>query len=581
MLRIAGLELIPSRHFVFTRNSSRKNTNRTELSRATQTQTTNQRSNPLCRFFSSLKSLFSNFINWNPQTTVSNPFEKDLFDFKNLLEEMQALKSMEALLDWDLQTNMPEKASDFRAWQIGFLRKQYHEKLISEKMAKLLTPLREESIFNKLNHFDQTLVKETGKEYDRFKNIPLSLIEEFAETTAKAHHIWVNARATNQFDKFAPTLEKIFSLRRQMAELMGYVGSPYNALLDLYEPEMTTNKLDNLFKNLKGKSLPIIEAINNSPTKLDNSCLNKDFTEAELNEISLEVLQLIGFDLSRGHLSKSAHPFSTIVGENDVRLTTRYKNFWDSLTTTLHEGGHGLYDQGVDSSLAKTPLFEGTSLGIHESQSRLYEYTLGTGLPFWKYYFPILQRKHPDRLKDITLEDFYKAINRVQPVVIRNEPCDEITYNLHVILRYEIEKDVIEGRLQVKDIPKVWNEKMQKYLGITPKNDSEGCLQDVHWACGDIGYFPSYTLGNLYAAQFYNTMKKEMPNLEEQIAKGDLLSLREWLRNKIHKYGKAQTPSEILERVTGEALNINHFINYIKEKYGNLYGIKNWESKAA
>ena len=514
-------------------------------------------------------------------------FEKELEAFKKLTEEMKVISSVKSLLDCDLQTYMPSQASDDRAWQMSYLTKCYYEVVTSQKMADLLKYLQDEVNLKKLNRLERILVREVGIEHEKLKKIPSNLVQEFTEVTSKAHHVWKKARATKRFDKFKPYLEKIFSIRCQMAECIGYKGSPYNAFLDMYEEEITTEELDKIFTKLKKELVPIVKTINNSTFKPDTSYLDREFSKEELKgglrkrlkELSVDLLKQIHFDFSRGRLDKSAHPFSMLITKNDTRLTTRYKTLRDVISTIMHEGGHGLYDQGVDPELAKTPLSELTSLGVHESQSRLYEIMVGQGLPFWKYYYPKLQERFPEQLKNVSLEDFYKAMNAVKAIFIRNE-SDEVTYNLHGIVRYETEKDRIEGRLQVQDIPKVWNQKMQEYLGITPPNDALGCLQDVHWACGDIGYFPTYTLGDLYKIQFFNQAKKEIPNLEEEIAKGNQMVLREWLREKIHKYGRTETPREIIERVTGRPFNVDQlvddYIKYIKDKYGEIYGISNW-----
>lgn len=507
----------------------------------------------------------------------SSLFDKKLTELKIVAEEIQILRYLQQFLEWDLHTAMPSKAADSRASQMSFLKDLEHKRLISNELAELLEFFKKEDHLNKLTIVEQALVRELDKEHTKFKKISTSLVKELVETTAKAHHVWVEAKKKNNFNLFAPYLEKIISIRKEMAKCIGYKDSPYNALLELYEYGMDTKQLDLVFSKLKEALVPIIKQIKESNTYIsndnDNSILQKEAPCKDLYELSKEVLNVMRFDLLRGRLSSSPHPFSTIISENDIGLTSRFKNIWDAISTATHEGGHGLYDQGIDTNLGKTILFEGTSLGIHESQSRLYEVIIGQGLPFWKYFYPKLQERFPEVFKDIKLENFYKAVNKVTPQVIRNE-SDEVTYNLHVIVRYEIEKDLIEGKLEVKDIPKVWKEKTENYVGVKVDSDSNGPLQDVHWSCGDLGYFPTYTLGNLYAVQFYNTAKKEIPNLEKEIENGNLLLLRDWLKEKIHKYGKTETAEQILKRVTGESLNPQHFINYIKDKYSKIYNIE-------
>ena len=443
-------------------------------------------------------------------------------------------------------------------------------------MTELIKYLINESVFNKLDEMEKALVKDFYKQNNLYKKVPANLMQELSEVITKASYAWVKAKESNKFDIFEPYLEKMFSLKRKMAEFIGYKHSPYDVLLDQYEPGMNTKFLDKLFNDLKKELPPIINAIKGSSKKLDNSCLKKRMPDNVQFEIAKKVAEYIGFDFSRGRLGVAAHPFSTLMAPNDTGLTTtKYEDIWNPICTPIHEGGHGLYDQGVDENLSKTPLYDGSSTGIHESQSRMYEAIVAQSLPFLKGLFPILQKDYPEHFQDITLEQFYEAVNCVEPIFIRNQ-SDEVTYNIHVILRYEIEKDVIEGRLQVKDIPKIWNEKMKEYLGIEPQTDALGVLQDGHWSTGDAGYFSSYTLGNLYSVQFYNQAKKEIPNLEDEMAKGNMIPLKNWLNEKIHKCGKMETPSEIALRVTGEELNPKHFINYIKEKYGELYEIKDW-----
>ncbi|MBI3590633.1 MAG: carboxypeptidase M32 [Candidatus Melainabacteria bacterium] len=508
----------------------------------------------------------------NVPLSTNNLLQEKLEEFKELAKEMRAILSIENILDWDLQTHMPPKASEERGWLMTYTTRYYHEILISEKMSSLLKFLREESNFKELNDVDRALVKLISKEHDKLKNIPVRLMEEYTEVTTKAHHVWASARDENNFEKFAPYFEKIISIQRQMVEFMGYKGSPYNALLDRFEEGLTIEELDKIFLKLKAGLIPIIKAIKNSPVQIDTSFLNKQYSESELKELNLELLKLVDCEMDRGRLDDSAHPFTTTIAEHDIRLTSRYEKLWDSISTLLHEAGHTLYEQGVDPKLAKSLLAEGTSLGIHESQSRLYELMVGQSLSFWEYFFPKLQQRFPDKLSNVTVDEFYKAINKVQPIFIRNE-SDEVTYNLHVPVRYEIERDLIEGKLSVKDVPKAWNEKMQEYVGLCPTSDSVGALQDMHWSSGDIGYFPTYTLGTLYAAQFYNTAKKEIPGLEEEFKKGNFIPLKEWLKDKIHKYGRMETANEIAKRVTGESLNPDHFLNYIREKYRKIYNV--------
>lgn len=503
---------------------------------------------------------------------ADNTLDKILSDFKLIAEEIQASRLIWQFLNWDMQTTMPIKASDSRAWQMMYLKKLEHEKLSSDELGNCIKKLEKESVFKKLDVIDQALVKELRREYNIAKKVPTELVEELADITAKAHYVWVRAREKNDFNSFIPYLEKIISLKRQKAELVGYKGSPYNVMLDEYEPDITTQELDEVFNKLRTDLIPILKAIKTSNVNIDNSFINKTASEEKLKELSEDILDIIGFDLSKGRLARSDHPFTMIIGENDIGIASRFKSIWETIADIAHEGGHGIHYQGFDKRLAKTPLYDGASFAIEESQALLYEEMIVRGLPFCNYYFPKLQKLFPEIYKNITVEQFYKGINKINPTSIRDE-CGELTYSLHIAVCYEIERDFIEGKLAVKDIPKVWKEKTEQAVGIIPRNDSEGALQHVHWSCGDIGYVPTYALGNLYAAQFYNTAKKEIPDLEKQISEGNTKPLREWLKEKIHKYGRMETQKEIVKRVTGEPLNPKYFIDYIKEKYSKIYNV--------
>lgn len=497
-----------------------------------------------------------------------------LAEFKTRVGEIQDIHAAQGLLGWDQETYMPPNGADVRAKQMATLSKLAHEFMTSDAMGTLLKTLREPATCKKLDRVDQALVREVGKDYDRAMKLPVTLVQELAETSSKAQQVWVEARKQSHFEHFAPYLEKLVALNRQMADALGYEGSPYNALMDLYEPDLTTDQVDTLFAQLKQELVPLVKGIYDATTIPDTRFLHKSASIEKQWAFSELVIQRMGFDLTSGRLDKALHPFCAGFGPGDVRLTTRlFKNdMVSSLFSSMHEAGHGLYEQGVDPALARTPLAGGASLGIHESQSRMWENIVGRSRGFWKHFLPQLRKTFPKQLEGVTLEQFYRAINRSQPSMIRVE-SDEVTYNLHIMLRYEIERDLIEGRLAVRDIPAVWNAKMQDFLGITPQNDAEGCLQDVHWAHGSFGYFPTYTLGNLYSVQFFNTAKAKIPNLEAHIAKGNLLQLKTWLNTEIHRLSRVETPGEIVQRVTGEPLNARYFVDYLWEKFGDIYKI--------
>jgi carboxypeptidase Taq len=362
------------------------------------------------------------------------------------------------------------------------------------------------------------------------------------------------------------------SLKREEAQFLGFTGSPYNALLDSYEPGSTVAALAPLFAQLKAHLVPLLTKIQQSRLQIDDSFLYDAYDQARQLEFGRLVLIAMGYDFEKGRLDLSAHPFTTSFHPTDVRVTTRvYEHDLPScLFSCIHEGGHGLYDQGLDPAHYGTPLGDSVSLGIHESQSRMWENCVGRSRAFWRFFYPILQATFHHQLRAVNIDQFYTVINRVKPSLIRVE-ADELTYNLHIMLRFEIEQDLVEGNTNPDDLPAIWNSKMKAYLGVSPANDAEGVLQDVHWSMGGFGYFPTYTLGNLYAVQFYEQAKLEIPHLEDEIAAGQLMVLRRWLAQKIHRWGRMFPPEHLSQRVTGISLSPEPFLRYIDRKYGDLY----------
>jgi carboxypeptidase Taq len=364
----------------------------------------------------------------------------------------------------------------------------------------------------------------------------------------------------------------VLQLKREEAEYLGYHDSPYNALLDVYEPGATIAGLQPVFTALKTRLVPLLKRITQSRVHIDDGMLRHSYDHARQLEFGRLVLIAMGYDFERGRLDLSAHPFTTSFHPTDVRVTTRVHEHElpSRLFSCIHEGGHGLYDQGLDQRYFGTPLCDSVSLGIHESQSRLWENCVGRSRSFWRFFYPILQQTFHHQLRDVEIEQFYAAINRVKPSLIRVE-ADELTYNLHIMLRFEIEQALVENKTQPDDLPAIWNQKMEDYLAIVPASDAEGVLQDVHWSFGAFGYFPTYTLGNLYSVQFFEQAKLEIPHLEDEIAAGRLLLLRRWLEQKIHRWGRMFTPAHLAQRVTGSTLNPELFLNYVEKKYGELY----------
>lgn len=493
--------------------------------------------------------------------------EEKINKFREMIKEKKIIDSMLALLQWDLETQAPKGGYKLISEMIGELSLKSYNLTTSKEFLEMLKELKKNE--EKLDNILKREIELLEEEVEKIKVIPSEEYKMYSELTAKAQGIWEIARKNNDFESFAPILEQIFNFNRKFIEYRGIKEDVYSEILNDYEKGMNVKKLDNFFAELKKEIVPLLKEVNKNKRDFQKKV---KFEVSEYNQklFSKEILEYIGFDLERGVLSESAHPFTLTVNKDDVRLTTRYlKNLpFSSVFSTIHEGGHGIYEQGVDEILKDTILSDGASMGIHESQSRFYENIVGRSKEFW---FGILEKSKfkYNELSELTLEEIYKGINEVSPSLIRVE-ADELTYSLHIMVRYEIEKGILSGEYLVKDLPRVWNEKMYEYLGVVPSTDSEGVLQDVHWSCGLIGYFPSYALGNVYSLQILNAMKKDI-NIEGTLERGELKRIKEWLREKIHRYGKLKTPKEIMVSVTGEELNPEYYIEYLKEKYKNIY----------
>jgi carboxypeptidase Taq len=474
---------------------------------------------------------------------------------------------------------MPAGGGTARADQIATLEGLAHQKLVSDQMAQLLAdwidPATAEAMESPTDGWDEparALLRETWRDFSRAKKLPADFVIRLSRECSLAQQAWATAREESRFSKFLPFLKKVLELKRQEALHLGYVDSPYDALMDGYEPGSTVAQLTPLLTRLRERLVPLLQRVQSSTAIIDDGCLHQSFEPAKQVEFGRLVLTAMGYDFDRGRLDLSAHPFTTSFHPTDVRVTTRVfeKDLPSCLFSCIHEGGHGLYDQGLDPRYYGTPLGESLSLGFHESQSRLWENCVGRSLAFWRYFYPLLQQTFPSQLAHVSLDHFYAAINRAVPSLIRVE-ADELTYNLHIMLRVEIEQALIENRAQAEDLPALWNEKMQSYLGLTPNNDAEGVLQDVHWSMGAFGYFPTYTLGNLYSVQFFEQAKREMPLINNEIEAGNLLPLRRWLEQKIHRWGRMFTPDHLAQRVTGSKVNPETFLRYLEEKYRTLY----------
>lgn len=497
---------------------------------------------------------------------ATDPFSK----LKMLSTEASLLSSISGLLEWDQETHMPHDAIHMRSAELELMAGLIHKQRTSSSFKKALSELVDLST-GKMKEPGASLemkasAREWLKEFLKDSKLPSSFVKNFSKTTSAALAAWDEAKKTANFKLFLPHLEKIVALSRKKAKFLGYKKHPYDALLDLYEPDLTTDSLTTLFEKLKP---PLINILKETQKKQKTIDLHLGtFTEDLQIKTGLLLLKAMGFSKETSRLDTSSHPFCTGLHPKDIRMTTRIdlKDPASSIFSIIHEGGHGLYHQNLPVEHFGTPLCEAASYGVDESQSRLWETIIGRGLPFWKFFYPKLQELFPENLSDISLEDFFSWVNRIEPSTIRVE-ADEVTYCLHIILRFEIEKGLIEGSIKVKDVPTVWNKKMKEYLGITPSNDKEGCLQDIHWAMGGIGYFPTYAIGNILAAQLFESIKISNPDFKHKIENGDFTFLREWLYENIHKHGKIYTPKELILKATRKSLGVDSYINYLEAKF--------------
>ncbi|PEN13545.1 carboxypeptidase [Longibacter salinarum] len=496
-----------------------------------------------------------------------------LADLKSRLGQIEDLKAAANVLSWDQETYMPPGGAEARAYQLSTLQTLAHEKFVADKTGELLNHAEEEVNGADPLSTDASLVRVTRRDYERDRKLPASLVSEISKTVSEAKEAWKKARAADDFDIFAPLLRRIVELNVEKAEAIGYEDEPYDALLDEYEPGMRTATVVDTFRDLRDDLVPIVDAIASSE-QVDNAVLHGTYPIKQQKSFGQSVIRDLGYDFDRGREDVSAHPFTTSFSIGDVRLTTRYDEsfFPAAFFSTLHEAGHGLYEQGIDPSLDRTPLADGTSLGMHESQSRLYENLVGRSRTFWSHYFDDLQNAFPEAVGDTDLDTFYRAINRVEPSLIRVE-SDEVTYNLHIMLRFELERGLIDGRIDVDDLPDLWREKMNDYLGVVPETDADGVLQDVHWSLGAIGYFPTYALGNLMSVQLMNTIREELSDVDGDLANGRFGPLLDWLRENVHEHGRKLTAPQLLERVTGEGLSADPWIEYVRSKFGDLYDL--------
>jgi carboxypeptidase Taq len=489
-------------------------------------------------------------------------------------KEHALLGSCASVLGWDERTYMPHEGSTHRSEQMGLLARLSHEILTQPRIGELLAEVQDDPQVKLKDSNHAANVREIKRAYERAVKLPKELVEELARVTTRAQQAWQEARQASDFKAFLPWLEKIVHLKRQEAQAVGFKAVPYDVLLDEYEPGATTAEISQVFAALRADLAPLIAAIAASGRKPKRNILEREYPVDRQEVFGREAATAIGFNFQAGRLDVTTHPFCSGVGPGDVRITTRYnpRHFNESIFGILHEAGHAIYEQGLPTEHFGVPVGSACSLGIHESQSRMWENQVGRGRPFWEHFLPKAKQAFPAALQDVDLEDWYFAVNDVQPSFVRVE-ADEATYNLHIILRFELEQALISGDLQPQDAPAAWNEKFQKSFQLTPPNDKLGCLQDIHWSMGGIGYFPTYTLGNLYAAQFMDQARQDLGDLDGDFRRGEFRRLKGWLNEKVHQPGQRWRAGELCQRVTGKPLSHQPLLNYLRGKYAPLYGI--------
>lgn len=488
--------------------------------------------------------------------------------------ETALLQSVAELLGWDERTKMPPAAGSYRAEQITYLSSLTHRRHTDPQLGDWLDELAASDLASDPHSDAGATIRQMRREYEKLTKLPQTLVEELTRASVLGQQAWVEARKNDDFATFAPILERIVNLKRQQAEAIGYADCPYDALLDDFEPGETTKNVAGVLEGLRSELVPLVAAIAESSRRPNLDILKRSYPIGAQESFGKQAATAIGFEFNRGRLDVTHHPFCAGMGPHDCRLTTRYDErfFPSGFFSILHEAGHGIYDQGLRSDQYGLPPGTYVSLGIHESQSRMWENMVGRSVAFWRHFFPLAQQAFPKALGDAQVEDFCFAVNDVRPSLIRVE-ADEVTYNLHIIIRFELEQALINDGLAIKDLPAAWNQKYRDYLDIEPPTDADGVLQDVHWSAALIGYFPTYALGNLYAAQFYAQAAKDVGPLDEQFERGEFASLLGWLREKIHRQGQCYSARELVETVTGQPLSHDWLIAYLREKYTSYYDL--------
>lgn len=495
----------------------------------------------------------------------------------NILNDIKKIESAASVLHWDQETYMPSGGGAYRADVLAYLSLLQHQMATGQKLrdelSRQINYKTGEIINITLSDEEKRLVELVAKDVKKQMALPDDFVEEMSKHSSATQQAWIKTKKDNDYKAYAPYLEKMIKMKKQEAEYLGYKDQPYDALLDQFEPGMTTETVKTLFDGLKERLLPLVKKINKAK-QIDDSVLKQSFDTDEQWKFGMKIAKAIGLDMDRARQDVSAHPFTIGFHPDDVRITTRLKDtmLLSGLFSTIHESGHAIYEQGLNKEHYGDPLGQAVSFGIHESQSRLWENQIGRSREFWTYALPVL-KEHYSQLKDVTLDDWYHMVNVVKPSLIRIE-SDEVYYSLHIMLRFDIESEIINGDIDVMDIPALWNKKMKEYFGITPKNDAEGVMQDVHWSFGGFGYFPSYAMGNLYGSQILEQAEKEIPDMWENFEKGEFLPLKKWLNEKVHKHGRYYDPEKLIEVISGKPLSADPFMSYLEKKYAGIYNLK-------
>jgi len=489
--------------------------------------------------------------------------------YKATMRKLADVNYSIAVLSWDKEVYLPTKGATIRSQQVATLSGIAHEIFTDPKLGKTLADLKKTK--KGLTRNEAKNVALTHKEYERQKKYSTKFVIKKSEVTSKSYHAWIEARKANDFNIFKGPLKDMIDIVKEEADILGYKNHPYDALLDLYEPDCKTKDLDILFGDVKAQLVDFASKIRDSK-QVDDKFMRRKYPKQKQWDFGLDLLKNMGYDFEAGRQDVSEHPFTINFSPQDVRVTTRVdeKDFGNMTWSCIHEGGHALYEQGLPVEQYGLPLGSYISLGIHESQSRLWENNVGRSLPYWKAHYEKLQSTFPRNLKNVSLDDFYKGINKVSPSLIRTE-SDELHYHFHIMIRYEIEKALMEGSIKVADLRDIWNQKYKEYLGVDVPDDKHGILQDIHWSHGSIGYFPTYSLGSFYAAQFFHQASKDIPRLKQKISQGNNSQLLTWLRENVHQHGRKYTADQLCKKITGESLNVKYFMDYAKKKYKGIY----------